>query len=307
VSTTDVTLTPGQAATLVLDGQTATPTAAALRVDIDLGSSPLTWGVGDWIEATDLLIEKAPKAGPYFDGATTPDPLHIPSWTGTPGASASVLTAPVPAGWSASGGETAIFVTDDDDDPCVELIDPVGGGGGYLWVLNSVTNTPGVGRWVALGVDVKPLTSDQASRMRLYVRTQSGSTTVDEQYSPTGAGWTAGQWTRQVVSVQQTATANNIDAIVWPTDTPSPGPQFHARHAVVAFADTQEEAEALAAAYWDGDTPATSDVYYVWSGTPHNSVSYRVQGARTIKNWNAQFKNMTFKDFSIEPLRKDNV
>jgi len=294
---------------------TAVPAGEWVRLSTTLTATAVADGIGWWarteddlpvsatIDVTAVLVEKTDQVRPYFDGDLSPDPLLVPSWTGTPGTSASVLTAQTPSGWPVSGGETAVLVTDDDGEPCVELIDPVGAGGGYIFALANAA-APGVGRWVAFGVDVKPLTTDQALRMRLRVRTQSGSTTVDQQDSPTGAGWTAGQWTRQVVSVQQTATADNIDAFVWPNGTPIPGPQFRARRAVVAVADTQEEAEAAVASYFDGDTPDTSSLTYSWSGTPNSSPSVEKTGD-LISNFNMQFAGYTCKDFSIEPLRRD--
>lgn len=257
---------------------TAPPGGTRAQVRFFVWSGGTT--VGETVDVDAVLIEQADQVRPYFDGSTTYDPLLVPSWTGATGASASVLTAQTPTGWTPSPGETAVLVTDDDGEPCVEFIDPVGGGGGYLWALNSAADTPGVGRWVAFGVDVKPLTSDQASRMSVRVRTQQGNANVDQQYSPGGVGWTAGQWTRQVVSVQQTATADNVDALVLPTDTPNPGAQFRARRAVVAFADTREGAEAAVETYFDGDTPDTDEEVYAWTGTANASPS-----TKTAPTW----------------------
>lgn len=61
-----------------------------------------------------LLIEKAPVAGEYFDGDTSPDTDLTPAWTGTAGASTSQLTAPKPVGWSVTTGSVVYYSASQD-------------------------------------------------------------------------------------------------------------------------------------------------------------------------------------------------
>lgn len=169
------------------------------------------------------------------------------------------------SGWTASGGETVTFISEEEG---VQLADPVGGGGGYL--IPTIFATPGVGRWAAVGVDIKPLFTYVAANWRTYARVSLSGT--GDQAVVTGA-IPFNEWSRQVVSVQQTdPAATSTRAILWPSNTPSPGPQFRARRLVIAFADTQAEAEAAVAEYQQR-TGTIADLTAAWDGWVVKNVS----------------------------------
>lgn len=46
--------------------------------------------IGDTLDMDAILIERAPTAGPYFDGSTPADSTYVYSWTGAPHASTSI-------------------------------------------------------------------------------------------------------------------------------------------------------------------------------------------------------------------------
>ena len=181
--------------------------------------------------------------------------------------------------WLASSGESIAAVTDGGE-PAVELTDPVGGGGPQLYAANGLSGSPGVGRWVAFGIDLKPLTADMASGARIYARVQNGGTTVAMVGTAAGAGVTLGAWSRVVVSVQQTATADSYSAFVWPNAVVSSGAILRARKTVIAFGDTQAAAESAVATFFDGDT--VTNMACAWTGTAGASTSTALTGTLTV-------------------------
>lgn len=60
-------------------------------------------------------------------------------------------------------------------------------------------------------------------------------------------------------------------------------------------------------AYYDGNTADTETVVYSWNGAPGASSSSYEYAANRISSFNEEFTGYTCKDFSIEPLRRDNA
>lgn len=187
-------------------------------------------------------------------------------------------------GWFAGANATADLVTDEGA-PAVEVANTTSNSP-YVYAGGvNLTPAPAVGQWVALGVDVKPLTSDAAAAMRLYLRTQAGGTNLDGSYG--SAVGSAGVWQRHVHAIQAvTAGADNIDAFVWP-NVLAPGTHYRARRVVVAVADTEAEARAIVADFFDGDTPSTPTTTYAWTGsaTASSSTEATTVSVGTVTGW----------------------
>jgi hypothetical protein len=86
-----LTLQVGQSGRVVLEGQVLGATTAQPRLHVVSGVVS-----GDVLEVSQPILEKTPTLGPYFDGATSPNPALTASWTGTPNASESILTGTFP-------------------------------------------------------------------------------------------------------------------------------------------------------------------------------------------------------------------
>jgi len=240
-----------------------TPTTASWSIQL-LATDPRKFGVS-LSESTGL---------PSSSGGLTLGTVSYTNLHTNPRPAAGTTTA-----WLASSGESIAAVTDGGE-PAVELTDPVGGGGPQLYAANGLSGSPGVGRWVAFGIDLKPLTADMASGARIYARVQNGGTTVAMVGTAAGAGVTLGAWSRVVVSVQQTATADSYSAFVWPNAVVSSGAILRARKTVIAFGDTQAAAEAAVATFFDGDT--VTNMACAWTGTAGASTSTALTGTLTV-------------------------
>lgn len=228
----------------------------------------------------------------YYDGGITIDPLLTPSWTGTAGLSASILTGSRPVRWTTAASVNPYMVTDGGE-PVVEVqstinVTPYV----FTGAADAGPTAPAVGKWLALGVDVKPLNAQAASLGRLHLRTQSGGTNLDGSYSPVGQGFVEGEWRRVVHAIQVvTPGADNVDGFVWPATLP-PGIHYRARRSVVAYADTEAQARAVAATYFDGATTTDTALVASWSGTVNGSES--VLSGRIPNLWSQSSGNIRY-------------
>lgn len=99
----------------ILGSVTSTDARPALQVTIpNLGALvqvrigiPLSAGLTS-IGFTRVLVEYTTQVRPYFDGSYSPDPDLTPSWVGSANNSASVLSAPAPAGFVQQSGRYCI-------------------------------------------------------------------------------------------------------------------------------------------------------------------------------------------------------
>ncbi len=195
------------------------------------------------------------------------------------------------ATWSASPGEGLSFISETEG---IELTDPVGGGGGYL--ATEVSPSPGVDRWVAVAIEVKPLTAYTAANSRVILRTSNATVTHDTvqemQADPINA------WTRRVLSLKQTnAASTRIQFFVWPPNTPGAGAQLRARRLVIVYADTQAEALAGVATYFEGtETRERSEFIGPY-------ISPSADGA----DWYDSSRPSTNDFFGLEALRVDGI
>ena len=186
-------------------------------------------------------------------------------------------------GWPIGGTGGQRTAVTDEGAPAIEFAS-ISAGNAYLWAAQNVPSVPGVGRWVAAGVDVKALTADAAARARLFVRTQLGNVNVDSSYGVTG-GLPVGSYRRMVTAIRQTAASDNVDVIVWPTATPALGALLRARRLVVAYADTEAAARAAVAVAFDGGTRLPDGRRGRWTGTPGASASELLGPSVVTERW----------------------
>lgn len=168
-------------------------------------------------------------------------------------------------GWTVSpGGEAFNFIPDDGGFPALEVADPTGGENAYVDPNERLS--PEVGRWVAFGVDTKALDPFRAENMRLRISSYSGASTAS---GPSSVPSSTDGYVRGVSCAQVTARSESgyLRTLIWPSYGSDGGPAggFRFRNAVLAVADTQAEAEAAVASYFDGDTPASGNLSYRWA------------------------------------------
>lgn len=203
------------------------------------------------------------------------------------------VTNPKPTsatGWRISASETQTFVADDGGLPCLEAIDPVGGGSlyadpSYNWAREDNTaaglrNIPGLtdGKWIAFGADVKALDANTAAGVALVRISPYAGTTINgsTNYASGIRPLSTSAYTRVTFAARVTAIPDggHIRTLLWPGGTATPaGGGFRHRRWVIAVADTEAEALALVQSYWDGDTASSDHRGHAWLGTPNASES----------------------------------
>ena len=176
------------------------------------------------------------------------------------------------AGWAGSPGESVAYVVRAGAG-AVELTDTAGGGGGYVYL--DVPGVPGVGRAAAIGVDVEAANAQVAADMRVIVRTTDPAV-VDTRIIATPVA--AGGFARIAGALTQASTGGTATRfMIYPSATTTPGVQLWARRTVLAFADTEAQALAAVATFFDGSTPPAPPLSYAYLGAPGASPSVEVQ------------------------------
>lgn len=122
------------------------------------------------------------------------------------------------AGWRPSSSESITMVTDEDGLRSIEARDDVGGGAMYVDPSTSFADPSWVGKWFAMGVDIRPLDYYSAIRMRININPYAG---VSIQKSlPTYRDIPIDQYTRfsEAVRIDDMAigTSGYIRALIWP-------------------------------------------------------------------------------------------
>lgn len=178
------------------------------------------------------------------------------------------------AGWWVSPGESIAYVTDGGEG-AIELTDPVGGGGGYVWkpLVDAWSPLPGVGRWVSVAMDVKALHTVIANGMRIIVRFVKSGVQHGSQYSfnrPVNAN----EWTRIEASFEMLAEHEGADGIrifVWPSASSPVGAQFRTRRWHAAHGDDEANAVAMRGEYFDYLFPPDDLGQHYIEGSPPES------------------------------------
>lgn len=192
---------------------------------------------GDRWMVRDVMFERGSEALPYFDGDTSPDPDFTPEWTGTPGESVSVLTAPALADWavngfayySASRDAIAVRATEDQTQP-------------YIHQTPATTATHTSLLWVETS-DGEPVT------VSIY-RTLDP---VVQMGAPSGS------------TVRQEGTGQNALVARARTDLGDRTAYFRIGHVPGSYSGP----------YFDGHTTSEDPVEYAWSGEEDASTSTR--------------------------------
>ncbi len=296
-TTTPAAISEDEAGTLLVPGSVRTVSSnlfiPSFWVDTTEGPvSALGGGVEVPLESVEGVARRLDTLEPQFGAsvaaaegaqaaaeATTTEVATLRKWIELGVTQRNLVTNPKPfdaTGWNPGPAVTRAVVMESGT-PCLEVtvITPNIPGQTYVYVgQQSITPSPGIGRWAAVGLDVKPLTAEAAASMRVIIRAQNGTATTEQTtVSTVPGGWSAGTWSRLVGSVQQVSEADNVDVLLLPSGNQPLGAMARARRAVVAFADTKAGAEAAVATYFDGDTPPSANRAARWSGTPNASVS----------------------------------
>ena len=158
----------------------------------------------------------------------------------------------------------------DEGEPAIQLLE--GPSPNTTLYIDPVTNwdsSHGIsaGKWFAHSVEVKAVngltnTSPSIARIMTYRGGEVGSGTSPADYELTEDSYKRMLVSRPVTAADQ---GSYFRTLVWPSAPPGEGVGFRVRRWVVAVADTQAEAEAAVATYFDGDTAPSGNLSYRWA------------------------------------------
>ena len=152
----------------------------------------------------------------------------------------------------------------------------------YLYVATMTTDSGPAGGVFATDAWImgKGPTADEADNQVATYFDGATTSTADMKYEwdgPAHGSTSRALRPYQRVSIAAQVTAHDaagyVRMLMWPGSVVSANNGFRFRRAVVAVADTEAEALAAVASFFDGSTPATGGLEYGWSGTANNSRS----------------------------------
>ena len=161
-------------------------------------------------------------------------------------------------------------VVTDEGEPAIQLLE--GPSPNTTLYIDPATNWDSshglsAGKWFAHSAEVKAVngftnTSSSIVRIMSYNGGAIGSGTSPADYELTEDSYKRILVSRPVTAADQ---GSYFRTLVWPSVPSGEGVGFRVRRWVVAVADTQAEAEAAVASYFDGDTPASGNLSYRWA------------------------------------------
>ena len=193
-----------------------------------------------------------------------------------------------------------VTVVTDEGEPAIQLLEgPSPNTTLYIDPTTNWDSSHGIsaGKWLAHSAEVKAVNGlTNASSLIARIMSYNGGE-IGSGRNPADYELAEDSYKRVLSSRQVTAAdpSSYFRTLVWPSASPGEGAGFRVRRWVVAVADTQAEAEAAVASYFDGDTPASGNLSYrwapdgtslevetiqpptgrtyVWDGEPYNSTS----------------------------------
>lgn len=257
----------------------ATAPAGAVRLIIRFGTlngGTVTWQAGDVLDFGAVLVEELAEVRPYFDGDTTPEPDLYTAWDGTAYASTSRLLGYVPRLWRSSTPTAVVTRVEADGSTSIEARRVGSGGSLYVdpWVNFNPAHGAAAGQWIAFGVDVRGLDDYTANNMVMRLRAYDGASYdggggVDWPAPVTSTGFTRIMHAARISAMPAGA---YLRTLLWPDGASTAG--FRFGRASVAFADTEAEALAAVADWFDGSNPPRNAAGTVeWDGVPFESSS----------------------------------
>ena len=161
-------------------------------------------------------------------------------------------------------------VVTDEGEPAIQLLE--GPSPNTTLYIDPATNWDSshglsAGKWFAHSAEVKAVngftnTSSSIVRIMSYNGGAIGSGTSPADYELTEDSYKRMLVSRPVTAADQ---GSYFRTLVWPSVPSGEGVGFRVRRWVVAVADTQADAEAAVASYFDGDTPASGNLSYRWA------------------------------------------
>ena len=191
-------------------------------------------------------------------------------------------------------------VVTDEGEPAIQLLEgPSPNTTLYIDPTTNWDSSHGIsaGKWLAHSAEVKAVNGlTNASSLIARIMSYNGGG-IGSGRNPADYELSEDSYKRVLSSRQVTAAgpSSYFRTLVWPSASPGEGAGFRVRRWVVAVADTQSEAEAAVATYFDGDTPPSGNIVrrwapdgtslevetiqpptgrtYVWDGEPYKSTS----------------------------------
>lgn len=161
-------------------------------------------------------------------------------------------------------------VVTDEGEPAIQLLE--GPSPNTTLYIDPATNWDSshglsAGKWFAHSAEVKAVngftnTSSSIVRIMSYNGGAIGSGTSPADYELTEDSYKRMLVSRPVTAADQ---GSYFRTLVWPSVPSGEGVGFRVRRWVVAVADTQAEAEAAVATYFDGDTAPSGNLSYRWA------------------------------------------
>lgn len=177
-----------------------------------------------------------------------------------------------------TGNDTMTFIVNDGGRPAIEMTegDPIN----TTLYIDPTTNFNeshglAVGKWIALGVDVKAVNGFVNSTSSIVRIMSYNGGALSSGANPSDYALSGSEYKRLTVARQITAMDSNsyFRTLVWPSAPTAPGQGFRFRNFVVALADDQAEALEMVSTFFDGSTPQSGKKRYRWTGTANASAS----------------------------------
>lgn len=239
---------------------TFTLPANTTGLQIGIGAASTTANQETYIN--EVQIDESPVYRGYMDGNSPASEGITYSWTGTPGVSPSVGTAPIPVGATPTGNTVTRWLSTDR---------PYSGYGFTRYRLDSVGNSLGLNL-----TDGATGTPGQAYTMILVVRAASRDQTVTMRFRGTGlqvVKLTKGEWTvlRSTFVAGSGATSQSGLLVTGSTSEHQVGDFVDIDlHALVPVPSVDQPFTAPA---FSGATQSGDGVVFSWDGTPEASTS----------------------------------
>jgi hypothetical protein len=242
-----------------------------------------TISVGDTVDVSAALVEQSAVLGAYFDGSTAAVPGTSYGWRGSANSSISyAYSSDLTYIWEGTanssvsqqrGNSVTDYMRSGSDNGTPQII--TNGDSKILRYIYRTETNP-------IAVNITSLSSNSSMAGKTYTLTAkirpnfaiNGARLRLGGLDGTGFNLVANQW--QTVSLTGVYPASGYTSAIW---APAAGAGNYGKYIDISEVSLVEGV--YKGSFFDGNTPASSDFSYSWTGTANNSASYK-KGPRPL-------------------------